>query len=111
MTITKTTIMPPKMAGVLLLPDGGSVSPCVAVPPVGTSGDVAGMVGLVAGVVGPVAGVVGPVAGGCVTTTPVKQKRLIIGHCYWYGQEQRICCMAFNLVEQVLSSLLQIVVH
>ena len=57
LTITKTTIIPPKMAGVVLLH-------CVAVPHVhmGISGDVAD--------------VVGKVAGDCVTTTPVKKNEL-----------------------------------
>ena len=61
MTITKTAIIPPKMAAVLPLPAGSSVSPCEEVPHVGVSDDK---------------------AGGCVTTAPVKKNELI-GHCYY----------------------------
>ena len=51
----------------MLLLAGGSVPPCVGVNPVGVSGDVVGVVGLV--------------GGNCVTTTPVKESK-ILGHCY-----------------------------
>ena len=64
--MTETTMIPPKMAGVVLFP----------VVLMGVSGDVVG-------VVGQVAGVVGQASGCCVTTTPVKENKL--GHCYLLG--------------------------
>ena len=67
-TMTKTTATTAPAMVAIPPPGGESVPPCEAVPPVGVSGDVAGVVVSVGG-------------GDCVTTVPVKEKRLI-GHCY-----------------------------
>ena len=74
MIITKKTIIPPKMAGVVLLP---------AVL-MGISGD-AHVAGVLMDISGDVADVVGQLQleGYCVTATPLKKNKL--GHFYYYG--------------------------
>ena len=69
--MNETTVIPPKMAEVVLLPVVNSVSSCEVDPHVhvGVSGDVAGVMGLVEGC--------------CATTTPVKENKLSLN--YYYG--------------------------
>ena len=71
MMMTNTATITPKMVAISPLEGGGSVCSWVVVPPVGLSG------------------VVGLVVGGCVTTTPVKESKVLLGHCYWH-QEVRM---------------------
>ena len=67
MTITKIATITPKLVAILPLQEDSSVSSCGSVPPVAMSGDGES--------------VVGPAVRGCVTTTPVKECK-ILGHCY-----------------------------
>ena len=66
MMMTKSATTTPTIVARLPLANGGSVCSWVGVPLVGLSGDVAGDVGLV--------------VGGCVTTAPVKESKVLLGH-------------------------------